>query len=214
MPAKLTIPSGARYARWVVLGEAARDGSCRRFHCRCDCGAVRMVRLTHLRQGVSKSCGCLSREEATRRATTHGYSKDPVHRVWHDMMRRCHNPKHRRFKDWGGRGIAVCPEWHNFENFRKWALTSDYREGLLIDRIDNDGDYESGNCRWCTMKEQGNNRRNNKILTHAGRTMTQTQWADCLGMNPMTLSYRLRIGWSVRRAIETPVDKRYSRMSA
>lgn len=76
------------------------------------------------------------------------------------MMRRCHNPKHKQFKDWGGRGITVCDEWHNMEAFLAWADET-YIEGRSLDRIDNDGNYEPGNCRWATAKDQANNTRKN-----------------------------------------------------
>lgn len=211
MPKRLDIKPGDRYERWTIIGEANKGYGTRRFKCRCDCGNISIVRLTHLRQGVSKSCGCLAKELSTKRATKHGYSSNPLTKVWRDMNRRCFNPKHKRFKDWGGRGITVCEEWRNLETFIKWAKESGYKPGLLLDRIDNDSNYEPSNCRWITMKEQGNNRRNNKLITYRGKTMTQVQWAELINIDPVTLSCRLKRGWSIERSIETPLQTQYSR---
>lgn len=204
MPPRLDVKPGDRYGRWVVLEESDQGYGTRRFSCKCDCGTERVVRLTHLRQGLSKSCGCLCKELSTERATKHGHAGSPLYHVWSDMVRRCTNPKHARFKDWGGRGISVCEEWRDLENFLAWANTSGYKEGLSIDRKDNDGNYEPSNCRWSTMREQGNNRRNNRLITHNGKTLTFTQWARAIGIHPMSLTWRLKKGWSLEKALETP----------
>jgi len=98
----------------------------------------------------------------------------------------------------------------DLEIFLDWAVQNGYKPGLLLDRIDNDGNYEPNNCRWVTMKEQGNNRRDNKLITYKGVTMTQTQWADSLGINPMTLALRLK-NWPLAKALETPRQAKNSR---
>lgn len=211
MGKRLNIKPGDRYFRWTVMEEAEQGYGTRRFRCQCDCGNISTVRLTHLRQGVSKSCGCLAKELSTERATKHGYSFNPLTKVWRDMKRRCFNPKHKRYKDWGGRGITVCKDWRDLETFIKWAENNGYKPGLLLDRKDNDGNYEPSNCRWTTMKEQANNRRNNKLITYKGVTMTQAQWAEFIGIEPMTLSCRLKRGWPIDKALETPLQTEYSR---
>jgi hypothetical protein len=126
------------------------------------------------------------------------------------MHSRCDNPRHKRFNDWGGRGIKICYAWYDFETFKNWAYANGYKKGLLIERNDNDGNYEPTNCRWATMKEQGNNRRNNKRITFNGITMTQTQWANKLGIDPSTLSQRLKT-WSIEKSITTPRQIQYTR---
>ena len=109
------------------------------------------------------------------------------------------------YKHYGARGIVVCDEWkNNFEPFYDWAMTNGYEENLTIDRIDTNGNYEPSNCRWATMKEQSNNRRNNRTLTYNGQCKNVTQWAEEKGINPRTLSTRLGRGWSIERALETP----------
>ena len=213
MPERLEVKPGDRFGRWIVIEEAGQGYGTRRFKCQCDCGNIALTRLTHLRQGVSKSCGCLARELAIERATRHGHSGEPLTQVWNDMKRRCLNPKYRRYKDWGGRGITICAEWLELKNFLLWANDSGYIPGLLLDRINNDGNYEPLNCRWTTMKEQGNNRRDNKLITYKEITRTQTQWAELIGINPMTLYSRLKNGWSLGKALETPLQTQYSRVS-
>lgn len=210
---KLVIKPGDRYARWVIVEEIKRIRGAkgvRNFICVCDCGKKRKVSLSHMRQGLSKSCGCLSVETSTAKATIHGYSFNPLYAVWRDMLRRCLNPKHARFKDWGGRGITVCSDWMNFENFLIWAESSGYKIGLLIERIKNDEGYNATNCRWATMKEQGNNRRNNRLITYLGETLTVTQWADKLKISSSAMGWRLN-HWDLSRALKTPVNLNISK---
>lgn len=204
MPAKLIIPTGTQYGRWTVVSEekpGGNRGHARRFLCKCACNKTAIVRLTHLRRGTSKSCGCWCKENSTRQATKHGFAKHKAYSAWKDMMRRCYNPNHRRYADWGGRGIKVCPEWHDVSTFALWSEASGYRHGLLIERIDNNRDYSPGNCKWATMKDQGNNRRNSKTITFQGKTMTETQWAESLGITQPALHERLNRGWPLHRAL-------------
>lgn len=210
MPKRIKVNAGDRFGRWTVVkevGPAKNRG--RRFECLCDCGETSEVQLTHLRQGASKSCGCLHREISRQTSTKHGYSRNPIYSVWAGMMRRCYNKSHQRFKDWGGRGISVCMEWHSVGGFIRWAEGHGYRSGLSIDRIDNDGNYCPKNCRWVTTKEQNYNRSDNKLITHNGITRTQSQWAESIGIHPVTLAQRLK-RWSIAKALTTPPDMRYS----
>lgn len=141
--------------------------------------------------------------EASNRAGT----RTRLYVIWCHMIERCENPNSWRYTDYGGRGIRVCDEWKDFVVFRDWAIQNGYSEKLSIDRLNNDGDYEPSNCKWSTLKEQANNKRNNRLLTYKGRTQTMTQWANEIGMNPGTFKYRIYLGWSVERAIEEPLRK-------
>ena len=129
--------------------------------CRCDCGAVVDVGTDKLNSGKTRSCGCLRKEVAARNATRHGKCGTPLYNVLNTAHRRCENPKNHDYKWYGARGIRVCDDWsmENFLNFEEWALTNGYQPGLTLDRIDVNGNYEPGNCRWITIQEQQRNRR-------------------------------------------------------
>ena len=136
---------------------------------------------------------------------SHGMSRTPEYRAWHDMKRRCFNPNNKRYSDWGGRGIAVCDRWLDFENFLA-DMGSRPSPKHSLDRIDNDGDYSAENCCWATKAEQGTNRRNNKPLITIGKeTYTIVQWAKKMGYGEMVIQGRLNMGWSDYDAVMTPV---------
>lgn len=122
------------------------------------------------------------------------------------MKARCTNPNASEYAAYGGRGIVVCEEWaKSFESFMEWSMNNGYSEELTIDRIDPDGNYEPSNCRWIDLKAQENNRTNNRLITFNGETKTLMQWAETLGVYSGTLFYRLKAGWTVERALTTPV---------
>lgn len=138
----------------------------------------------------------------------HGMSDTKLYKTWHNMRSRCDNPKATKYHLYGGKGITVCKEWdESFEAFYDWSMKNGYKEGLTIDRIDGDGNYEPNNCRWTTYKEQANNTAQNNVITYKGITMNAVQWAEKLNMNYNTFTERLRRGWSIERAITTPTMK-------
>ncbi len=126
--------------------------------------------------------------------TTHGGSRRPEYQVWITMRSRCNKPSAPAYEHYGGRGIKVCAQWANFGRFI--ADMGSRPEGMTIERIDNDGNYEPGNCRWATRAEQARNRRSTHNVTHGGRTMCLKDWAREIGMHYTTLLHRQRRGLS------------------
>jgi hypothetical protein len=192
--------TGRRFGRLVVLAPGARESRGYLWCCRCDCGNVKEIRARSLKSGRSASCGCAAREALIASNTTHGMTRNPLYWRWRAMLDRTTRPSSRAYPNYGGRGITVCDRWRDFANFHA-DMGSSFAPGLEIDRIDNDGNYEPGNCRWATRIEQQRNRRNNHRVTWAGRTMTVQDWGEHLGITPNTLLYRLRRGWDIDRAM-------------
>lgn len=156
------IKIGERFGRWTVVSEAQQRGIHRFAICRCECGAERAVKLVNLRHGGSLSCGCLSRELAGN-PTRHGNSRNghqtAEYRAWQAMIQRCTNPKNDNFEYYGGRGIKVCDRWRNSYADFLGDMGRRPSRRHSIDRKDNDGNYEKGNCRWATRFLQNTNRR-------------------------------------------------------
>jgi hypothetical protein len=117
------------------------------------------------------------------------------------MLKRCAERAPDPDKKYRARGIAVCPEWHEYEPFKAWAEANGYRDDLTIDRIDNDGPYDPDNCRWATATEQARNRRTSRYITVNGRTQVLAAWLAESGMEPGSFYYRLRRGWTEQEAV-------------
>lgn len=160
---RIPVLVGERFGRLVTVAYAGKGKDSRhQFLCRCDCGNETIVLEKHLRNGNTKSCGCLKKDVWREENVTHGLSKTRIYRVWATMKDRCFRPNSQKFKDYGNRGITVCDEWKDsFEAFYGYVSKLPHygEEGYSLDRINNDGNYEPGNVRWATAETQSNNRR-------------------------------------------------------
>lgn len=130
----------------------------------------------------------------------HGMTNTPIYKAWNNMLSRCLNPNHPRYKDWGGRGITVTKSWLDFENFYK-DMGDKPSPKHTLERKDNERGYDKDNCVWATTKEQATNRRSNKILTANGYQFTLVEFAEKFSINKITLGSRLRRGWTLEEAL-------------
>ena len=167
MPKKIDM-TGRTIGRLLVIEECGRssDGQVL-WRCRCECGREVIVRGDNLRNENTTSCGCYRQERMVETRTTHGMSKTRLYGVWHFMLQRagvCKGASENVKRLYQDRGITVCDDWTIFENFRDWALSHGYKEGLQIDRVNNDAGYSPENCRWVSQRENTNNRRNTICL--------------------------------------------------
>lgn len=203
MPAALDL-SGQRFGRLVVIERSHQDShGAWLWLCRCNCGKTVHVRGATLKAGRTSACHSCA---ATERATTHGGTGTDLYSRWRAMLSRCEDRNYRGWPGYGGRGIKVCDDWHDFTAFQR-DMGPTFDPSLELDRIDVDGHYEPGNCRWITHAEQQHNKRSNHTVTWRDRTLTVTQWAALLGMRPNTLLYRIRRGWAIDRAMTTGVPE-------
>lgn len=193
--------SGRKFGRLTVVRfDSVRNKSHSMWLCDCDCGKTAIVSKVHLVSGRQKSCGCLRREASRIRKSTHGMYNSPTYNSWANMIQRCTNKNSHKYPDYGGRGITFDSSWIRFESFLEDM--GERPNGTTLDRRDNDGNYEPSNCRWATIDQQANNKRNNRIIEYQGESLTMAQWAKKLGINYGTLQTRIdRCGWSVEDAL-------------
>ncbi len=197
---------GLRFGRLIITGFGGRQNSHQLFECKCDCGNTVRAMFSSLtrKKKSTKSCGCLNAEQIR----THGMTHTPEYDAWKQAIQRCTNPKSNQFKNYGGRGIKMCERWLNsFENF--YADMGPQPAGTSLDRIDNNSDYSPDNCRWATPFEQQNNRRNNRLITHQGHTLSMSEWARKTGINRNTINSRIRLKWPIEKVLTTPTETDY-----
>lgn len=202
---------GKQFGRWEVLGfdRIEQPSRVAFWHCRCSCGTVRSVKAGSLTQGKSISCGC-ARLDAV---IDHGMTKTREFKSWDSMIQRCTNPKAPDFPKYGGRGITICPQWlESFNNF--YRDMGDRPQGKSLDRLDVNGNYEPGNCRWATRSEQQRNKSNQIQVTAFGRTQTVGLWSLETGVDSKAIHWRIKTGWPPERAVTEPKAARKRRKAA
>lgn len=195
--------TGQRFGKLTVLSFAGLGKrGLALWNCKCDCGNEITVYGIYMRNGSTKSCGCLAIDVLKSRSKTHGMSKTRLYGIWNGIKSRCNNPRRKKYPDYGGRGIKVCEKWEkSFEAFRDWSMANGYADDLTIDRIDINGDYCPDNCRWVTTQQQANNRRSNIHLTYHGETHNLTEWSSITGIPMATIRRRIELGWSHEEAL-------------
>lgn len=194
MPARLNLV-GQKYGRLTVVASAGVNKHHHSmFRCRCDCGREITTGGSYLRNGDTKSCGCLQPQIVGKLNHTHGLSKTPEYMIWASMIARCNRAKDRFYADYGGRGIRVCDRWLAFENF---IFDMGFRPSKKhsLDRRDNDGNYEPENCRWATQIEQANNKSDNTFIVTGDERVTLAEAARRAGIPYNTICSRMRLGW-------------------
>lgn len=199
--------TGQRIGRLTVVQRAPQNDAkgTAMWICVCDCGETRTLRGAVLRSGKTVSCGCYNRD----RQTSHGGSKTRLYQIWINMRRRCTDQREKDYPRYGGRGITICPEWSaSFETFRDWALANGYRNDLTLERRNNDGPYSPENCKWATLQEQANNRRDNVTVTVNGKTHTLAEWERILGIRYGALRDLKSDGKNLKMVIETAIPER------
>lgn len=197
--------TGKKFGRLLVI---RRNGSSPHqeavWLCLCECGAFTNTTSQRLKSGNTKSCGCYALERRREAATKHGQCGTSEWRSWSQMTARCTNSKHQDFKHYGGRGIQICERWKAFELFLQ-DMGRKPTPRYTIERKNNDGNYEPGNCIWATQKRQTRNQRRTRWLTLNGVTMAMADWSEAVGISYTTIRRRLGYGWSDERALTTPV---------
>lgn len=197
---------GRRFGRLVVV----RRDRCDRWECACDCGRGYAGAGQPLRAGVVHSCGCLAREVTAARNRKHGLAprgeQSRTYRIWKGMRTRCNNPRRREYQRYGGRGIRVCDRWDSYELFL--ADMGEAPSGATLDRVDNDGNYEPGNCRWATYQENARHTRRSRMLTVDGVTAPLAHWCESRGVKYTLIRDRLKLGWSHEDAVKIPAGQR------
>lgn len=201
--------TGKRFGKLTVIRRAGTNKNrAALWECVCDCGAYKTITGSALRTGHTQSCGCLQKKIAgntiksfnktglrSKGRYLHGENKTKLHNIWVNMRARCNNPKWDHYDRYGGRGISVCDEWNDsYISFRDWALSHGYEDGLEIDRIDNDGNYEPENCKWSNREEQVNNRSNTVFVTIDGVKKPLSVWCREKNVDYKTAHAKLKKG--------------------
>jgi hypothetical protein len=199
--------TGKRFERLYVIKLAKTDKRAY-WHCLCDCGSEKIISSHSLVRGLTKSCGCLKEERSRQLNRKHGLTtkNNRLYHIWFGIKERCYNKKHPHYHRYGGRGIILCSEWHDYPVFYNWALSHGYDDNLTIDRKNNDEGYSPDNCRWADKKGQNRNLSNNVFITVNGITKLLVEWSEETGINASTIRGRIRHGWSAKKALGLEIE--------
>lgn len=202
--------TGKRIGKLVVISECKERTSNGKIKwiCLCDCGKETVVWRSSLRNGSTKSCGCLRSESCILVHTTHGKKHTVEYNTWARLIDRCTNPNFPKYNDYGGRGIGVCDRWrYSFENFYEDMGPRPSNKHSIDRYPNNDGNYEPPNCRWATNDEQQRNKRNNRWVEYEGKKMIAADWARYLGINDLS-----HVGFLLKTMTIEQIVKKYQKI--
>lgn len=200
---------GKQFGRLTVLERSndTYDKSGRRYitwKCLCTCGNITYVTTNNL-HGKTTSCGCYLKEIAGQQTLKHGYRKTRLYRIYNGMKQRCNNPNRSGYENYGGRGISVCDEWNKSDGlkaFAEWSLENGYKDGLTLERINVDGDYEPSNCCWIPKNKQAKNTRRTVRVTYMGNEMIMSDFARLIKVDHRIVSKALKDNMTPEEIVE------------
>ncbi len=204
--------TGQKFGRLTIIRRINDDKRGQSYWlCKCNCGEEKVIHGSSLKNGGTKSCGCLRKEQLVERSIKHGHSKrenkSRTYRSWQHMKERCININCKDYKYYGDRGITVCERWMEFTNFLEDM--GEAPAGLQLERGNNDLGYYKENCLWTTSRNQACNRRNNHLITFDDKTQTMIEWSEETHIPYDVLKLRInRYGWSIEMALTTPVKSK------
>lgn len=191
---------GKKYGKLTIIEIIENYGVKSIVKCICDCGNTTQAKLNYIRYGQGTHCGCIRNKNAYKIK-----SNTRIYHIWHNMIARCNSKNRKDYKYYGGKGIQVCKEWGNFDNFVEWAYNNGYNDNLTIDRVDVTKNYCPNNCRWITNKEQSLNKSNTKYITYKGKTKSLKEWSEHLNIPYKKLQYRIsQSNMSIEKAFTKP----------
>ena len=206
---KIQVNLGDKYNKLTIIKELPSiprkdKGVYRLFKCKCDCGNIVNVRLDHLRNGHTTSCGCYNKLRVKETHSKHNLYKHPLYLTWINIKARCYNKNNPEYYCYGGKGIIMCEDWlSDFVPFYDWAINNGWDKSLTIDRIDNDGNYCPENCRWITQSEQLNNTSRNHHIEWNGNIYNIKELSKKIDISYDKLYYRIvQLGWKVEECIK------------
>lgn len=202
-PGQLSRLDAQRFGLLTVIAREGNEGKFAAWRCRCDCGTEIVVGGNKLRDG--RRTKCYARNHPVERPPSFTLQYINEYRSWASMHERCTNPKHKNYKNYGGRGITICERWNEFKNFMlDMGRKPDPK--FVIERDDVNGNYEPKNCKWIARKDQGRNRRNSVFVTYQGKRMLLLDLVEELGLSRGIVYGRLKAGWTLAQAIALPLS--------
>lgn len=198
--------SNQKFGNLLVVKKSYSKNNKVYWECLCDCGKTTFCTTSNLRCNKIKSCGCLKTLYITQRNIKHNQRNTKLYDIWKAIKQRCLNSNHKSYHNYGGRGIKIFKDWqNNYNSFYEWSMKNGYKEGLTIDRIDVNGNYEPSNCRWTTRLIQCNNTRYNRFITINNETKTLAEWCRFYKISYNLVKQReTKYKWDIIKAITTP----------